>query len=644
MKARRSQLKARSASGATSSARGDADRALVVSSFFGHHGLSFFELMVRALRQNSDLPGSVDRDPKTEYSQADLLGRHPPQSEVNERVEGVLLVPKGLKRSWVSTNWRRYASREELDALVEHRLLKADIRAKIDVDAWELKVDGSSRLDLEAALATVRGREHELWPLVKECGLDHQLHWLENFNLWSVSGKTPPFKVHRLDYDGDSTDDPYAWTRAAQKWLRAQQPQESVQVLVNLHGTPTMNQLAWYYLAWSDPALKRAKFIACSTPRPSSTRESGPYRDMRVQGLRTQLLHELSTKPRNDPRSPAQADAEKWLEFYKQCGDLFVVLVLGERGTGKSQSVQRVFECQTVNCGEFGDDITMARSRLFGHETGAYTGAAKKRDGAFAVANGKALFLDEIHLLTPEMQGALLTALATNSAGKFTFTPLGASDAKNSKFQLIVGSNLSHEELQERLEPDFYDRVCQRRVTFPPVSKEPDELRRVWNSVWNKMEFQNVKNPTEIEGDRERFLNWLCKLELPGNYRDLQRLAVLVADVIRAEKFGLLAEPKNGTWLQRVQHLWVPGPTRDQLQPEIANKHEPDSSSQSPTIVDPPIPPEMLADPKRFIADQCRRIAKQLIELYGSVPTASEKTKPKISVSTLYRWQKGTVQ
>jgi transcriptional regulator with AAA-type ATPase domain len=631
-------------SGAPSSAPGEADRALVVSSFFGHHGLSFFELMLRALRQHTHLPFGGESDPEESHSQADLLGGLPPAAEVNERVEGALLVPKDLKRSWVSTNWRRYASPEELHALVEHRLLKTDIRAKIDVDAWELKVDGTSRLDLRKALATVPGQEHELWPIVKECGLDQQLDWLERFNLWKVSGKTPPFKVHRLDYDGDSTDDPYAWTRAAQRWMREQQPQESVQVLVNLHGTPTMNQLAWYYLAWSDPALKRATFIACSTPRPSSTRESGPYRDMRVQRLRTQLLHELSTKPRNDPRSPAQVDAEEWLKFYKRCGDYFVVLVLGERGTGKSESVKRVFDCQSVNCGEFGHDITMARSRLFGHLKGAFTGAVEERKGAFAVARGEALFLDEIHLLTPEMQGALLTALATNSAGEFTFTPLGASKEVSSKFQLIVGSNLSHKELQKKLEPDFYDRICQRRVTFPPVSKVPDELRYVWNSVWNGMEFQGLTNPTDIDGFGERFLDWLCKLELPGNYRDLQRLAVLVADVVRAEKFGLHAEPKDGTWLDRAQHLWVPGPTRDQPQPEIASKQEPDTSSQSQDIDDTPISPEMLADPNRFIADQRKRIANQLIERYGSARDAAKNTKPKISEATLYRWQKGAVQ
>ena len=102
------------------------------------------------------------------------------------------------------------------------------------------------------------------------------------------------------------------------------------------------------------------------------------------------------------------------------------VLILGETGTGKELIARAIHRGQLarhkplvkVNCAAI--PATLIESELFGHEQGAFTGATKKREGRFALADGGTIFLDEIGRAAARLQSKLLRVLQEGE-----FEPVG---------------------------------------------------------------------------------------------------------------------------------------------------------------------------------------------------------------------------
>lgn len=208
------------------------------------------------------------------------------------------------------------------------------------------------------------------------------------------------------------------------------------------------------------------------------------------------------------------------LNTYIQGG--FSVLIMGERGTGKTRLLAQSTEYKmvSVNCASFADD-TMAESELFGYVKGAFTGANDDKIGLIKEAEGGVLFMDEVHSLSKRVQSKLMTAFQTNKHNEMEVRRLGATKSEKVKdVHLVFASNRGVDELKECLLPDFYDRIVQHVIGVSPIRESLEYLEDDWKIVWKELGF------SEEAPASKQFLNWLRSLRFEGNYRDLQRIAM----------------------------------------------------------------------------------------------------------------------
>lgn len=203
------------------------------------------------------------------------------------------------------------------------------------------------------------------------------------------------------------------------------------------------------------------------------------------------------------------------------------LLVLGERGTGKTRLVETIvatlkarMKVVTVPCG--GLDSALAESLLFGHRKGAFTGAATDRPGLIAEADGGILFLDEVQDLPKPAQRKLVRVFQDRQR---RYRPLGSDREESADVELVCASNLAVAELRERLDADLFDRLSHLSVTVPPLRECREDLKDDWGRVWRELRHrEELPREAPWSSEIERVLH---RHALPGNLRDLQRLAVL---------------------------------------------------------------------------------------------------------------------
>jgi psp operon transcriptional activator len=148
------------------------------------------------------------------------------------------------------------------------------------------------------------------------------------------------------------------------------------------------------------------------------------------------------------------------------------VLVIGERGTGKELIAERLHRLSqrwdgplvTMNCAALPE--TLIEAELFGHESGAFTGATRAREGRFEEAHGGTLFLDELGTLSMGAQERLLRAVEYGEV-----TRIGSSRPIRVDVRIVGATNesLPHMVEQGRFRADLLDRLCFEVVTLPPL-------------------------------------------------------------------------------------------------------------------------------------------------------------------------------
>lgn len=204
------------------------------------------------------------------------------------------------------------------------------------------------------------------------------------------------------------------------------------------------------------------------------------------------------------------------------------LLVLGERGTGKTRlvetlvaSIKRRGNVVTVPCGAL--DSTLAESELFGHVKGAFTGAESVRKGLLGNADGGILFLDEVQDLPLGVQRKLIRFLQDR---RRRYRQVGADKEMSVDVEVVCASNAPIAELSKRLAPDLFDRLSHLIVTLPPLRDCREDLPDDWARVWREL---RVTTAVPLAPPQHRMLvEAFASHPLPGNLRDLQRLAVLI--------------------------------------------------------------------------------------------------------------------
>lgn len=202
------------------------------------------------------------------------------------------------------------------------------------------------------------------------------------------------------------------------------------------------------------------------------------------------------------------------------------ILLTGESGTGKelvSRLIHRITpnstgrEMVTVDCGAIVPELSGCE--LFGHERGAFTGALNARDGAFALANGSTLFLDEIGELPLALQPQLLRAVQERS-----YKRVGGNAWQNTSFRLICATNRDLRELVERGEfrQDLYFRIAGRVFRMPPLRERREDILPLASHF-----FRCVLGETpEIDPPVREYL---MNRTYPGNVRELRQLVQRIA-------------------------------------------------------------------------------------------------------------------
>ncbi|MCV4263501.1 sigma-54-dependent transcriptional regulator [Pseudomonas capsici] len=284
---------------------------------------------------------------------------------------------------------------------------------------------------------------------------------------------------------------------------------------------------------------------------------SQPDRLDPVQFEVSTYLAEIRRQQRLDPKVPSYNPEARSAARREAMNSLFryarvtgaPLLILGERGTGKSRLVetqvatlkQRPNKVVTLACG--GLESTLAESLLFGHVKGAFTGAVQERKGLLAQANGGILFLDEIQDLPRPVQRQLVRVFQDR---KRRYRPIGSDKEISVDFELVCASNLPMGQLRERLDEDLCDRLSHLCVSLPALRDCREDLHEDWQRVWGDC---------RVDADLPVTAPWsnalakrLSEHPLTGNLRDLQRLAALCMAWF---------EPGNEAhWLDKALQQW----------------------------------------------------------------------------------------
>ena len=236
--------------------------------------------------------------------------------------------------------------------------------------------------------------------------------------------------------------------------------------------------------------------------------------------------------------------SRKIMEIFKMigllCQNRATVLIQGETGTGKElmarvihrNSLYREEPLITVDCGALVE--TLLESELFGHESGAFTGAVRTKKGKIELAGTGTLFLDEIGELPMSLQGKLLGFLQRRE-----YMRVGGQETLKSRCRIIAATN---RDLQDQcrkglFREDLYFRLKVVSIHVPPLRERISDIPDLVNHFIQKINLEMGTRVTKLESG---VIEHLMAQDWIGNVREMEN--VLVEALVKANGEVLLLE------------------------------------------------------------------------------------------------------
>jgi PAS domain S-box-containing protein len=208
------------------------------------------------------------------------------------------------------------------------------------------------------------------------------------------------------------------------------------------------------------------------------------------------------------------------------------VLISGETGTGKELVARAIHQVSDrsarpfvrINCGAI--PAALCESEFFGHERGAFTGAAARRTGRFELAHRGTIFLDEVGELPLELQPKLLRVLQEGE-----FEPVGSSQTRRVDVRVIAATNrdLAADVKTGRFREDLYYRLHVFPIAVPPLRERSSDVELLAQRFIERYCARSGKANLELTADCRRRLR---SYHWPGNVRELENVierAVIIA-------------------------------------------------------------------------------------------------------------------
>lgn len=371
-----------------------------------------------------------------------------------------------------------------------------------------------------------------LWRDIQHYPVDQQVKWLlEYSNFKNVY--LDRFKVVELNVDDLRSEKQIS--EEVSKWIRQYlSRQKNSQNIINVSLGSNETQVVWHILAEAGQLPENTRFIKTYDDKADLKNH---FKHFSIQEIPTNLISSIGTefKIYDATKSLSRELVNKKMQTFLKSG--FTILLIGERGTGKSQiasEAKKSFDQKSpfieANCASFDED-SKAEAELFGYEKGAFTGANTTKKGLIEEADGGILFLDEVHHLSKLVQAKLMKALQTDENNRMSIRRMGGKNEIKVECRIIFATNKNVAELRNELLPDFYDRIVQHVVNIPALRETVEDRVSDWKNIWYALKLKGKDKsgnivwlktpPDDVSRD-----SWLKSLPLYGNYRDLQKIAM----------------------------------------------------------------------------------------------------------------------
>lgn len=218
------------------------------------------------------------------------------------------------------------------------------------------------------------------------------------------------------------------------------------------------------------------------------------------------------------------------------------VLIEGESGTGKELFARAIHDASprkdkpfmAINCGAIPAELV--ESELFGHEKGAFTGAATARVGHFEAAHTGTIFLDEIGELPKEMQVKLLRTLQEGEVRR-----IGSTTSRKIDVRIIAATNrnLIDEVAASSFREDLFYRLAVAMIKLPPLREREGDVSLLIDRFLEQINLESANEP----GYKQKKVsasarNILLLHSWPGNVRELQNTLTRAAVWSLDEELG----------------------------------------------------------------------------------------------------------